>query len=72
MSAMIITDPYHTFRTRLIFRQVFEGSEVDISVRPVREHWYRSNTWWASLEGWQVTILEYGKLAVHLVGIRSE
>jgi uncharacterized SAM-binding protein YcdF (DUF218 family) len=72
MSALVVTDPYHTFRTRLIFRQVFRGSDVDINVRPVRDHWYRSNSWWTSLEGWQVTILEYGKLAAYLMGIRTE
>lgn len=71
MSALIVTDPYHSFRTRLIFHEIFQGSEVDVYVRPVRNHWYRSTTWWTRTEGWQVTILEYGKLLAFLFGMRD-
>jgi uncharacterized SAM-binding protein YcdF (DUF218 family) len=71
MSALVVTDPYHSFRTRLIFREIFRDSSVDINVRSVRDHWYRSNTWWTSVEGRQATVMEYGKLLAFFVGIRS-
>ncbi len=71
-SITIVTDPFHTFRTRLIFRDVFKDSSMKVRVRPVRGHWYRSTTWWRSAEGWQMTVEEYLKIAAYLVGIRSD
>jgi uncharacterized SAM-binding protein YcdF (DUF218 family) len=71
ISGLIVTDPYHSFRTRLIFREILRDSTIDINVRPVRDHWYRSNTWWTSMEGWQATVTEYGKLAAFLLGLRN-
>ncbi len=61
-SLIIVTDPFHTFRTRLIFTSVFKGSGVDLSVRPVVGHWYRSWNWFLSAKGIQTTLFEYGKL----------
>ncbi len=71
-SILVVTDPFHTFRTRLIFQEVFKGSSIKVNVRPVRGHWYRSTTWWRSAEGWQMTAEEYLKIAAFLVGIRSD
>ena len=65
----IVTDPYHTFRTRLIFQRVFKNSGITIYVRPVRGHWYHSDTWFLSFPGIQATLSEYFKLAGFLVGI---
>jgi uncharacterized SAM-binding protein YcdF (DUF218 family) len=72
ISALVVTDPFHSFRTRLIFRDVFHGGSVDVHVRPVRGHWYRSTTWWFTQEGWQATITEYLKLFAYLGGVRNE
>ncbi len=69
---LIVTDPYHTFRTRLIFREVFEDSSIQVRVRPVRGSWYRSTNWWTSAEGWRLTVSEYAKIAAFLAGIRSD
>ena len=30
-SVIVVTDPYHTFRTRMVFREVFSGSEKNFS-----------------------------------------
>jgi uncharacterized SAM-binding protein YcdF (DUF218 family) len=65
----VVTDPYHTFRTRLIFQRVFKNSGITIYVRPVRGHWYHSNTWFLSITGIQATLSEYSKLAGFLLGI---
>lgn len=71
-SAIIVTDPYHTLRTRLIFRDVFRETKIRISVRPVRSHWYRSTSWWQSREGWRVTASEYAKVFAFFVGVRTD
>ena len=63
---MVVTDPYHTFRTRLIFQRELRGSGIEILVRPVSGHWFRSPTWFFQAEGWQFVLLEIGKLINYL------
>lgn len=70
-SVIVVTDPFHTERTRRIFRDAFLGSDLSIRVRPVPGHWYRSGTWFLSREGWGHTIREYAKLAGYLLGLSS-
>jgi uncharacterized SAM-binding protein YcdF (DUF218 family) len=65
-SIIVVTDSYHSFRTRLQFREVFSDTDIKVLVRPVRDSWYRSTTWWLSPQGWQATILEYFKLAAFI------
>lgn len=67
-SCIVVTDPYHTFRTRLIFRDVFEGSNIRIRVRPARNHWYQSTTWWMTQQGREMTFNEYVKIAYYMFG----
>ena len=68
-SLIIITDPFHTLRTRVIFRDQLRGSEIDLQVRPVRDHWYRSDTWWKTAEGRQYTWEEYFKVFMYNFGV---
>ncbi len=68
-SGIVVTDPYHTRRTRLIFQNVFRGDDIRISVRPVRNSWYRSATWWTSTRGWEATIQEYTRLLAYYSGL---
>ena len=63
---MVVTDPYHTFRTRLTFQREMRGSGIEILVHPVRGHWFRSPTWFFRGEGWQFVVLEIGKLINYL------
>jgi len=67
-SLIVVTDPYHTFRTRLIFHKVFKDTPITVIVHPVPDHWYRSNTWFFTFRGWRTTIQEYTKLIFYLVG----
>lgn len=71
-TCIVITDPYHTQRARLIFRQVLGEADITVWVYPVQEHWYRSTTWWQSWDGIQVTVQEYIKLLAYLAGSRLE
>lgn len=70
-SALVITDPYHVFRTRLLFREVFRGSGIRVLVQPAGDHWYKPATWFFSTRGWRATISEYSKLVALLFGVRG-
>lgn len=63
---MVVTDPYHSFRTRFIFRRELQNSGIEILVRPVSEHWFTSQTWFYQVEGWQFVALEISKLINYL------
>jgi uncharacterized SAM-binding protein YcdF (DUF218 family) len=69
-SLIVVTDPYHTFRTRLIFRNIFRGSGIKVMVHPISGHWYESSTWFFSREGWKTTIMEYVKTIGFFLGAR--
>ncbi len=71
-TCIVVTDPYHTQRARLIFREVLGQAGINVWVYPVQDHWYRSTTWWQSWDGIQVTIQEYIKLLAYLAGSRLE
>ncbi|MBE0699158.1 MAG: YdcF family protein [Anaerolineaceae bacterium] len=68
-SIIVVTDPFHTQRTRLIFKSVFTGSGLTVRIHPIPGHWYRSTTWFLSLEGWGNTLREYVKLFSFFTGI---
>ena len=69
---IVVTDSYHTLRTRLIWKEIFRDSGINIIVRPGRGSWYKSATWWLNKDGWETTILEYVKLADYLVFQKGE
>jgi uncharacterized SAM-binding protein YcdF (DUF218 family) len=66
-SLMIVTDPYHSFRTRFIFRRELRNSGIEIYIRPVVGHWFRSPSWFLRPEGWQFAFLEISKFFSYLV-----
>jgi len=68
-SAIVVTDPYHTRRTAIIFNQIFADTGIEIIIRPVRSSWFNSRTWFTSGEGWQFTITEYLKLISMKFGV---
>ncbi|MBN1372499.1 MAG: YdcF family protein [Anaerolineaceae bacterium] len=71
-SCIVVTDPFHTLRTRVIFRDIFRGSDKEIIVSPVPASWYRSRDWFLSARGWQYTAQEYFKLTLYLLGFRLD
>lgn len=70
-SAVVVTEPYHSLRTKLIFNRIFRGSDITITIHPVRGHWYQSKSWWQTLAGWELTVNEYFKLLAFFLGFRS-
>ncbi|MBI9047575.1 MAG: YdcF family protein [Anaerolineaceae bacterium] len=71
-TVIVVTDPYHTFRTRLIFREVFANSNKSASVIPSDDHWYKSTTWFLSIRGWKTTMLEYIKVVGYFFGYKTD
>lgn len=67
-SLIVVTDPLHTRRARLIFRDVFQDTGVSVIVRPVDDAPYRADTWWRTEEGLRYAWTEYLKLMFYLVG----
>jgi uncharacterized SAM-binding protein YcdF (DUF218 family) len=69
-SLIVLTSPSHTRRSRIIFRDVFQGSGIDVMIVPVADHWYTPDSWWKSRLGWRETVHEYLKLVVYRLGYR--
>jgi uncharacterized SAM-binding protein YcdF (DUF218 family) len=67
-SCLVVTDPFHTQRTRLIFRDELSDSGIEVRVVPSSGHWYRPSRWFLSLRGWQATLSEYAKLGYYVFG----
>ena len=71
-SCIIVTDPFHSRRTRTVFNDVFKGSGIKVMVHPVSNHWYHASTWFLSRQGWNTTLLEYAKYFSYLAGIKGD
>ena len=69
-SCIVVTDPFHSRRTRRIFNDVFRGSGITVMVHPVTDHWYQASTWFFNRLGWETTILEYAKYFRYLAKIK--
>ena len=61
-SILVITAPYHTRRTEIIFDREFRDSELEVLVHPVEDSWYKPISWYLSLQGWRQTLAEYASL----------
>ncbi|MBW6472161.1 MAG: YdcF family protein [Anaerolineaceae bacterium] len=59
---LVITAPYHTRRTQMIFNREFKDSEIKVLVHPVEDSWYKPHTWYFSSQGWRQTLAEYASL----------
>ena len=68
---IVVTDPYHVFRARMIFKGEFRASRKSVWIRPAHEHWYNPLTWMFRIEGWEVTLKELGKIGAYLIGIKG-
>ncbi len=70
-STVVITDPFHTRRARMIFQDVFQNTDINVNVRPVIGSWYRSDTWFVSKRGWEATIQEYLRIIGYKLGLQA-
>ena len=68
-ACVVVTDPYHTRRAEIIFKDTFAGSGMKVTIRPARTHWYKAYSWFMSKRGWDATFLEYAKLFAYFAGV---
>ena len=67
---LVVTDPFHTRRARLCFRQALAGTGITVAVRPVDDHPYDPDAWWRDQDGLRETWTEGLKWVLHSVGYR--
>jgi len=67
-SCIVVTDPYHSRRAKIIFDDTFEGTGIKVMIYPVGDSWYKPLTWWLHPQGWVYTAEEYFKLAAYWMG----
>ncbi len=68
-SCTVVTDAFHSRRTKIIFNDAFRGSGLKVFIHPVENQWYRGIDWWTHSEGWQVMISEWIKLIGYWAGL---
>lgn len=70
-SVLVVTDPYHTLRARILFAGELGTEGVKVRVVAARDHWYQPVTWMFSQEGWRVTLTELVKIGGIILGMRG-
>ena len=70
-SVLVVTDPYHALRTRILFMQELRPTGVAVKVATPADHWYTPLSWMFRKNGWWVTLSEIGKIGGILVGVRG-
>jgi uncharacterized SAM-binding protein YcdF (DUF218 family) len=68
---LLVTDSWHTRRTKLIFDQVFRGTGVRLYASPAPNEHYVADAWWTDEEGAISLTSEYIKLAAYVVDARA-
>lgn len=76
-SLLLVTSPWHTRRTSIVFHDAFAGSGIGIAVHPVGDEFYaphhdafRPTAWWTHQSSRRSTLSEYVKLLAHYLGVR--
>lgn len=70
-SILVVTDPYHALRSRILFTTELKGDGVKVKVTAASDHWYQPLTWMFSREGWRVTLTEIAKIGGIFLGVRG-
>ena len=70
-SLIVVTDTFHSRRTKVMFSDVFKDSEIHLRVVPVDvdNYWYDPTFWWKDQASIRATVTEYGSLISYYLGI---
>ena len=66
-SIIVVTSPYHTRRTWLTFKKLFEKDGVKIMMMPSHYSGFRPDDWWKTNTGIKELIIEYQKLIYYTI-----
>ena len=66
-AVMVVTDPFHSLRTRVVFRRELRQLDLEVLVRPVVGHWFRSTTWFLYPQGWVFVVNEIFKFFTYFL-----
>jgi uncharacterized SAM-binding protein YcdF (DUF218 family) len=70
-SVLVVTDPYHSLRARILFAGELKTDGVKVRVVSATGHWYKPISWMFSREGWRVTATELVKIGAIIFGMRG-
>jgi uncharacterized SAM-binding protein YcdF (DUF218 family) len=70
-SIIVVTDTFHSRRTKVIFSDVFKGSGIIVRSNPVdvKDYWYDAAHWWKDSNSVKATLTEYASLVAYLIGL---
>jgi uncharacterized SAM-binding protein YcdF (DUF218 family) len=70
-SIIVVTDTFHSRRTKLLFNDVFKDSDIAVRINPVDlpGYWYQPSSWWTTPAGRRATINEYLSLGWYYLGM---
>lgn len=66
-SVTVVTDAWHSRRTKMIFSDSFKNAGFKVYIHPVPDSGYSKYFWWLSSEGWQKTISEYIRIIGYII-----
>jgi uncharacterized SAM-binding protein YcdF (DUF218 family) len=67
-SLIVVTSPSHTRRSRAIFRSVFTGTGITVSIRPSIGEKEADEAWWRDQDEREFVLREYAKLFAFCIG----
>jgi uncharacterized SAM-binding protein YcdF (DUF218 family) len=68
---VIVTDRWHSHRTEIAFRYVFDGSPIRFYSSPAASPDFDPDAWWTDEDAAISVATEYIKLVAHVVGVRD-
>ena len=66
-SVIVVTDVWHTRRTKMIFQDSFQNTGFKVLVHPVPDSGYNKYFWWLTPEGWKNTVSEYVRILGYII-----
>lgn len=66
---VVVTDSWHSHRTDVVFRSVFQGSPVRIYASPAPSPGFDPNAWWTNEDAAIAVATEYLKLVAFYAGV---
>jgi uncharacterized SAM-binding protein YcdF (DUF218 family) len=68
---VVVTDSWHSHRTEVAFRSVFQDSAIRVYSSPARSPGFDPDAWWTDEDAALAVATEYIKLAAFYAGVRD-